>query len=109
MKPYRRRLRKKQRTRPKIMWKKLLGSLAKMPWVARQITKASAYVGGVAAPVLSKAQVTINGETVDVFTSQQELAIVAGIVAIVSGGLELLASYAKHVATLPNDPPTSDF
>lgn len=71
-----------------------LATLARAPWVLRQITKLTAYVSTLLTPLLAKSELVINGETVDVFTTNQEAAITAGVVALLSGALEVLLSYA---------------
>lgn len=71
-----------------------LATLARAPWVLRQITKLTAYVSTVLTPLIAGAEITVDGQTLDLFTSNQEAAIIAGAVAIVSGLAELVLSYA---------------
>lgn len=78
----------------KAMLDQILFKLAKAPWLVRQVTKFTGYVGTLLTPLLAKAQVVVNGETIDLFTAQQEVAIVSGVVTLLAIVGEVVLSFA---------------
>lgn len=79
-----------------------IANLARAPWLLRQLTKLTAYVSTVLTPILSGASIVVDGQSVDLFSSNQEAAIIAGVVALLSGGLEMLLSYAAAKVSKQN-------
>lgn len=77
---------------------KFLLKLAATPWVLRQITKATAYIGAALTPILAKAEVTVDGKTIDFFSAENEAAVVAAVVAATAAGIEAFLSWAADRA-----------
>lgn len=76
------------------MKKKLIQFLAKAPWVLRQITKATAYVGTGVTVLLDKAVVTVGDQTIDFFSAENTAALAALAVTVTAGAIEAGMSYA---------------
>lgn len=74
--------------------KKMLISLSRTPWVARQAVKWSAYAGTVTTGALAKAQIMVEGQTIDLLTPDAEVLIASAVVTVVAAAFEGLLSYA---------------